>query len=213
MPGRAAKVVITEKQQVILREFAHSRTESAAISQRAKIILQAFEKVSNEEIAERVGLNRNQVGVWRKRWRDAWPDLTNFECHDAHQLRTAIRDLLSDAPRSGSPGTFTAEQITQILAVACEPPELSNLPITHWTHAELQAEVIRRGIVATISTTHIGTLLNAAALQPHRKKCGSTPLRKIPRPFSVRCSKFAKPISKLRSVMRQTAREPFASMK
>ena len=71
MPGRAAKVVITEKQQVILQEFAHSRTESLALVQRAKIILLAFEKHRNEEIAPLVGLNRNQVGVWRMRWRDA----------------------------------------------------------------------------------------------------------------------------------------------
>ena len=131
MSGQAAKTVVTEKQQVILQEFASSRTESTAISQRAKIILLAFAKDANQDISKRVGLNRNQVGTWRKRWRDAWFELTNFECHDASQLRTAIRDLLSDAPRSGSPGIFTAEQITQILAVACEPPSLSGLPITH----------------------------------------------------------------------------------
>ena len=66
------------------------------------------------------------VGVWRRRGREA------------------IRETLKDAPRSGCPGRVTAEQVTQILAVACEPPESSGRPITHWTHNELQDEVNKR---------------------------------------------------------------------
>ena len=70
--------------------------------------------------------------------------------HRTAAFAQAIRDTLRDAPRSGSPGKFTAEQVTQILAVACEPP-LTGRPITHWTHAELRDEVVKRGIVTSIS--------------------------------------------------------------
>ena len=48
-------------------------------------------------------------------------------------LRRAIKAVLTDQPRPGAPGKFTPEQVTPILAVACEPPEKSGRPITSWT--------------------------------------------------------------------------------
>jgi len=129
MPGKAAKVTITERQQVGLEELSRSRSESQMISQRARIILRAFAGGRNEDIALEVGLERKQVGLWRRRWQQAWEPLTLLECTQPWRLREAIRDT----PRSGAPGIFTAEQIIQILAVACEDPALSERPITHWT--------------------------------------------------------------------------------
>lgn len=170
MPGKAAKVTITERQKVILDELSRSRSEAKVIVQRATIVLRAFDGCLNEDISAEVGLERKQVGVWRRRWQDAWESLTCLECREPRRLREAIRDTLRDAPRSGAPGTFTAEQIAQILAVACEPPEKSGRPITHWTQRELRAEVIKRGIVEEISESRIGHFLREAALQPHRRK-------------------------------------------
>lgn len=170
MPGKAAKVTITERQQVVLQELSRSRSESAMISQRARIVLLAFAGGLNEEISADVGLERKQVGLWRRRWREAWEALTLVECREPRRLREAVRETLRDAPRPGAPGTFTAEQITRILAVACEPPAQSGRPITHWTHRELRNEVIQRGIVESISESRIGHFLRTAALQPHRRK-------------------------------------------
>jgi transposase len=170
MPGKAAKVTITERQKVILEELSRSRSESKMIAQRAAIVLHAFNRCLNEDISVRVGLERKQVGVWRRRWQDAWESLTCLECREPRRLREAIRDTLRDAPRPGAPGIFTAEQIAQILAVACEPPEKSGRPITHWTHRELREEVLKRGIVESISLSYISHLLREAALQPHRRK-------------------------------------------
>ena len=85
-------------------------------------------------------------------------------------LREAIEEVLSDLPRAGCGGTFTAEQIAQIMAVACEPPENSGRPVTHWTPRELADEVIERGIVPSISVRHVGRFLKAAELQPHRSR-------------------------------------------
>jgi hypothetical protein len=131
MPGKAAKVVISERQQKILQEFSRSRSESKMISQRASIILAAFAGDANQDIAVEVGLERKQVGLWRRRWRDSWEQLTRLECLETGKLRSAIRETLSDAPRSGCPGTFTGAQVCQILAVACERPSNSGRPITH----------------------------------------------------------------------------------
>jgi transposase len=170
MPGKAAKVTITERQQRVLEELSRSRTEAPMISQRALIILLAFEGHQNEKISIEVDLERKQVGLWRRRWRDSWEALTRLECLEPRRLREAVRETLRDAPRSGAPGTFTAEQITQILSVACEAPSLSGRPITQWTQRELRDEVIKRQIVATISESRIGHYLRTVALQPHRRK-------------------------------------------
>jgi transposase len=182
MPGKAAKVWITERQQPILIELSKSLTESQLVVQRATIVLRAFEGQLNEQIAVEIGLGPGQVGVWRRRWQAAWEELTALECREPRRLREAIREVLRDAPRSGSPGTFTAEQVTQILALACEPPENSGRPITHWTRKELHAEVLKRGI-AQISESQVGRYLKQAALQPHRRKMWLNTKEKDPAVF------------------------------
>lgn len=61
--------------------------------------------------------------------------------------------VLSDRPRSGTPPTFTAKDICQIIKVACEDPQLSGRPIMAWTPHELADEVVKRKIVASILPT------------------------------------------------------------
>lgn len=168
MPGMAAKIKMTEKQQVVLDELCCSRTASRAIVQRASIVVLGFQGLQNEQIARRVGLNAHQVGVWRRRWRDSWEKLCVWECTEPRRLREAILEVFKDAPGRGAPGKFTAEQVSLIVALACEKPELSGRPITRWTHRELRDEIIKRKIVPSISVTHVGRLLKQAATQPHR---------------------------------------------
>jgi transposase len=169
MPGKAAKVIITERQQEILDEFRRSRTEPSFLTQRSTVILLAFTGLLNEQIALQVNLERHQVGIWRSRWTEAFDHLVRVECLEGiAELRKAIRQLLADAPRLGCPGKFTAEQLAQIFAVACTKPEDSGRPVTHWTHADLADEVRKRGIVESISVRHLGRLLDEADLKPHR---------------------------------------------
>lgn len=171
MPGSAAKVVISERQQTVLQSLSRASTAAKCLAQRATLVLMAFAGLDNRDIAVQVGLERHQIGLWRRRWQAAFPKLIRIEClESAAALRQAIATVLRDQPRSGCPGTFTAEQITQILAVACEPPQKSDRPITHWTIAELTDEVILRGIVASISSAQVGRYLREAQLQPHRSR-------------------------------------------
>ena len=170
MPGTAARVRVSEKQLAILQELSRSRTEARGIVQRALILVLGFQGLLNEQIAVEVGLNRQQVGIWRQRWREAWDSLCVWECTEPRRLREAVLEVLADAPRPGSPGKITADQVAQILAVACESPKLSGRPITRWTHRELRDEVVKRGIVARISVAQVGRYLKQAALQPHRSK-------------------------------------------
>lgn len=184
MPGKAAKVRCTEKQLTILNQLARATTSSQRIAQRSKIILMAFDKKLNQEIAVEVGLHPDQVGVWRRRWQESFDALVAIECRESTAVLTrAIEQVLSDAPRSGSPGTFTAEQVTQILATACEPPENSGRPIDNWTHRELTDEVIQRKIVPSISIRQVGRYLEQADLQPHRRKYWLNTKEKDPEVF------------------------------
>jgi putative transposase len=176
MPGRARKLIITERQQAILQVMIRSSTCPQAVAQRARMILLAFDGLSNQDIAEHVGCERHAVGPWRHRWADAFERLVLIECCEkTSALPRAIEGLLGDLPRSGSPGKFTAEQVTQILAVACEDPGKSDRPVTHWTPPELAYEVIKRGIVETISPRQVGRFLKIrgapAAPQPVLAQC------------------------------------------
>jgi transposase len=171
MPGKAAKVTVTERQHEILLALRNATTAASHLRQRAAVILLAFDGLRNDEIAGRIGLGRFQVGRWRRRWARAWSGLIDLECRETGaDLRRAIEAILSDAARPGAPGKFTAEQVTQILALACEPPEKSGRPITHWTAHELADEVVKRGIVDSISTTQVGRYLREAAMQPHKSR-------------------------------------------
>jgi hypothetical protein len=145
----------------------------------------AFTGALNTDIANQIGVARKQVGLWRRRWQLSYNALASIECGESQAaLRRAIEDVLSDAPRSGSPGTFTPEQVTHILAVACDPPEQSGRPIDHWTHRELADEVIHRGIVPSISVSQVGRYLAEAELQPHRSKYWLNTKEKDPEVFA-----------------------------
>jgi len=69
------------------------------------------------------------------------------------------RTLGCDAPRPGTPATYSAEDACAILALACEDPCDSGRAITHWTQRELAAEAIKRGIIPAISQRSVGRIL------------------------------------------------------
>jgi len=170
MPGNAAKVLVTQRQADLLTEFSRSKSVPQSLAQRACIVMLSFEGLSNEEIAQRVGVNRLQVGLWRRRWRDNWDALSLLECREPSKLREAIREVFRDSPRRGCPPRITADQVNQIQAVACEKPRSSGRPISHWTVRELRDEVLQRGIIREISESQVGRYLRQSALKPHRHK-------------------------------------------
>jgi putative transposase len=43
--------------------------------------------------------------------------------------------------------------------VACEPPKMAGRPVTHWTPRELAEEMIKPGVVPSISARHVGRFL------------------------------------------------------
>jgi hypothetical protein len=49
--------------------------------------------------------------------------------------------------------------VCRIVALACEAPSASGRPISQWSGREIAAEIVRRGIVVTISGRHAARLL------------------------------------------------------
>ena len=186
MSGKAAKIMLTEKQHSILQQIVGSRTTPQRLVQRARLMLLAFGGMCNGAISGIIGLRRKRIGLWRRRWQQSYDALVAIECREPQAaLRRAIEDVLADAPRSGSPGKFTAEQVTQVLAVACELAEKSGRPINEWTGRELADELIKRKIVPSISASQVNRYLAAAELQPHRSKYWLNTTEKDPKLFEA----------------------------
>ena len=129
---------------------------------------------SNAEQGRRLDVDRQRVRRWRTRWADNETLLAEAERQGASDkdLANLMLSLLTDLDRSGRPSTFTAEQLTQIIAVACELPEESGRPVTHWAPRELAEEVIQRGIVETISPRHVDRVLKGGTFARTKASTG-----------------------------------------
>lgn len=172
MPGpKPVKVTISHRQKVILKKQKRRYKCPQGIAIRMEIILLA-RKYSNSSIATRLGISIKTVRKWRKRWHDAAPVLAAAERDGwtERQLTALISTVLSDAPRSGAPGKFSPEQVAQVIWLACQPPALSNRPISHWTARELADEAVKRGIAPSISVSAVRHILFDNDLKPHLKK-------------------------------------------
>jgi len=127
--------------------------------ERAEIILLAHAGKNNKMISQELQLQEETIGKWRKRWLSAAAELTACE-GKPKVLRQIIESILADAPRPGIAPTFTAEQVCQIIALACEtPPEY----VSQWSRKTLVEEAVKRGIVEKISPSTIGRFLKSGA--------------------------------------------------
>ena len=151
---------VTARQREILEQIVRRASSSQAEATRARIILAAADGLNNQHLADRLGLKPRTVRKWRGRWVAAPDRLAAIEtAGDPAALHAAVRELLGDATRPGTPATFSPEQVCQIVAVGCEPPAESDRPVTHWTPTELAEEVVQRGIVTRISPRSVGRFL------------------------------------------------------
>lgn len=171
---RLPAVPLSDRQRAILGRLARRATSPQRQVRRVRIVLAAADGQRTDQIARHCGLARETVQSWRGRWMAAAPRLAAVEadgCDDA-ELTSQIIAVLDDDARAGAPPTFSAEQICQIIALACEPPAASERPVTHWTPVELAAEVVNRGIVPRISARTVGRFL-------HRRPSSSHTVRAI----------------------------------
>ena len=154
-------LTVTSKQEANLQQIIRRPKSPQALVLRAKIILAGRQRRQrNQQIARDLGCDHQTVALWRKRWLESQERLTIVEAEeDEAKLESVLVELLNDQPRSGAPAKFSAEQVCQIIALACEKPEESGRPVTVWTPRELADEAVKREIVTSISAIQVERFL------------------------------------------------------
>ena len=151
MPGpRAVAVNLTDEEKSGLRQLIRRHHVRQQIAKRARIVLAAGEGQSNSQIKREQKLSIDMVRQWRQRWVDLQPIALSD---------LSLEERLEELPRAGKPARITADQVCRIQQMACEKPEESGRPISHWTNREVADEVMLRGIVAHISPRHAARIL------------------------------------------------------
>lgn len=154
-------VTVTTSERRLLEPLARAKTAPQRLVERCRIVLLSAEGWANEAQADELGIDRQRVRRWRHRWAGARPALDAAENREASEkdLEKLIIGILTDDDRCGAPTKFTPEQITGIIALACEAPADSGVPISHWTPPELAREAVKRGIVESISPRQVDRFL------------------------------------------------------
>ena len=145
MPSPASPIAVSPDDRLELERPIRAASTPQQTAQRARMVVMAADGIG-------VGKTARILGVWRKgvtRQRTRW----------TQQSQEPVLTRLGDAPRSGKPPTFTAEQTCAIVALACESPEASGLPLSHWSAPDLARAAIKRQLVPSISPRSVGRFL------------------------------------------------------
>jgi putative transposase len=154
----ASPITLSAEEKSELEILTRRPSTAQQIALRARIILRASRGESHGQISRDLGISKDMSRLWRNRWLEVSP------------REIPVPERLRDAPRPGTPATFSLEQITQLYALACAPPEQYERPISHWSPRELADEMMKQGIVEQISERHVGRLLAEAELKPHQSR-------------------------------------------
>lgn len=158
MPGpQPVSIELTEKSREGLQELIRRHSTPQQMVKRARIILQADAGKNHSQIAQALGISVDMARLWRNRW-------YSFTSLPLEEL--SIEERLEDAPRPGKPARITAEQVCQVVSLACGAPEKSGRPISQWTGRELADEIMRQKIIESISPRHAQRLLKRGAFNP-----------------------------------------------
>jgi putative transposase len=141
MPQRMPPVTLSDDERAQLESLSRSRSMSAALVQRAKIVLACAEGTPNSEVARRLRIHKATVGLWRRRF---------------GERRIAG---LYDEMRPGKPRTINDERVAELIYTTLHKRPSNGA--THWSTRELQAET-------GISKTSVQRYLSLFGVQPHR---------------------------------------------
>jgi transposase len=168
-PVPGGRILWSERQERLLEALVRRSTAPQRLVKRAQIILLLAAGKTFNQVARALGVLRQTVYQWGKRWRTQARQLAEVEAQERSDpaLSNRLAGLLLDAYRPGKPATFSPEQVVKLIAVACEPPQHSGRPITRWGSRELAAEVVKRGLVKTIARSTVSRLLKEAKIKPH----------------------------------------------
>ncbi|WP_199812456.1 IS630 family transposase [Streptomyces sp. NRRL S-337] len=115
---------------------------------RAQVVLHAARGRSNARIVRETGLHLDTVRTWRGRFADGG------------------LPALADRKRSGRPASFTALQVAEVKALACQLPAETGTPLSRWSCPELAREAVDRSTAGSISPSTVRRWLKQDALKP-----------------------------------------------
>lgn len=131
---------LSEEEREELQRWARRPTTAQALARRARLILSSAEGWDDIEVASQLGITRETVGKWRRRF-----------------IRSRCEGLL-DEPRPGAPRTITDADVETVITKTLEE---SPREATHWSTRLMAKEV-------GMSQTAISRIWRAFGLQPHR---------------------------------------------
>ena len=157
MPGpKPPEIHLTDEERQSLEKLVNRHSTPQQIALRARIVLAAAEGKNNAQIAGELSIGVATARLWRSRWLTLQP---------IPLVELSVKERLEDLPRPGAPPRITTDQVCQIVAMACEEPEESGRPISHWTNREVADEIMKRDIVDQISPRHAARLLKRCRSQ------------------------------------------------
>ncbi len=149
MPPAAVPVALTAAERKTLKKRARGAKTCWRDRQRAQIVLAAARDRGNARIAADLGVAVDTVRKWRGRF--------------------AGRGLagLEDLPRSGRPRRITEADRAAVVALACQLPAATGVPLARWTGPELAAELTAQGLVSEpMSVTSLLRILARHPVKP-----------------------------------------------
>ena len=137
---------LTDEEQAAIARLAHSRTAAARMVERVRIIWHATQGMTVPAVARHLHLHEQTVRLWLKR------------CN-----ATGL-DALHDAPRTGRPATYTADEVSVVIATALTKPAELDQPFGCWTLDRLETYLNETGHI-TIKRSRINEILLAEGLR------------------------------------------------
>jgi transposase len=116
---------------------------------RAQIVRAAARGRANQRIAADLGISVDTARTWRGRFAE-------------HGLGG-----LADLPRSGRPRRITELERAAVVALACQLPAATGVPLARWTSPELAAELRAQGLVTSpLSASSVLRILSEHPVKP-----------------------------------------------
>jgi transposase len=146
----AVPVVLSAGERKRLNKHARGAKTAYRNWLRAQIVLAAAHGRASARIAADLHVSVDTVRKWRGRF--------------------AARGLdgLKDLPRSGRPRRITALERAAVVALACQLPATTGVPLSRWTAPELAAELAAQGLASPISPSSVLRILAEHPIKPWR---------------------------------------------
>jgi transposase len=158
MPLRGVKITLSASERKVLKKRVRGAKTHWRDRLRAEIVLAAARGRGNARIAADLRCCEDTARQWR-----GWFAESGLEG-------------LEDRPRSGRPRRISEEDRAAVVALACQLPAETGVPLSRWTGPELRREVEERRLASTaVSESSILRILAENPVKPWRYQSWITP--------------------------------------